>query len=162
MPDKSSPGLIGLFGSKPRREGLLALCFPEYDQNANPVKHPPYRYMHYYTTKVHNTIDVPLSIVWFQAFTWTGWWWRPGNITGKPLTGKIFSRWYSDDEQIIDGVIPPRSAAVNSCNWGGSNRPILDPTKWAFRAVDPSGATYYAEVVVRGWLIFNVDRQDTT
>jgi len=104
--------------------------------------------MWYYRTEVRNTLDVPLRVVWFEAFHQEEGQWVPGNITGRTLTGQDFSEWYHDGDKIVGGVIPPRGAAVDARNWHGSSVPTREPVKWAYRAVDPSGKEHYAEIVV--------------
>ena len=132
------------------KSGLNASCSPNpCNQHTHPtVQQPPYRYMWYYRTEVCNTLDVPLRVVWFEAFHWEGGRWVPGNITGRTLTGQDFSEWYTHGDKIIDGVIPPGSTAVDNRNWHGSLRPTPEPMKWAYRAVAPSGTEHYAEVVI--------------
>lgn len=138
------------------RKGLVVSCSDNYNRNALAVQRPPYAYMWYYRTEVRNTLEIPLRIVWFEAFFWVGWWWMPKNIMRRALTGKDFSAWYSDGSPIVDGVIPPGIAAVNGCNWHGSNALPISACKWAYRAEDPSGIEYYAEVVLKQSLIINV------
>jgi hypothetical protein len=133
----------------PRREGLDVSYSANYDMGATVVQRPPYRYMWYYTTAVRNVLDMPLRVVWFEAYSWVGGRWVANNIMRRPLTGKDFSDWYSDAEPIIEGVIPAGCVALNDCKWHGSNSaPIPGPVKWAYKAVDPSGAEYYAEVII--------------
>jgi hypothetical protein len=112
------------------------------------VDDPPFRYMWYYRTEVQNKLDVPLTIVWFEAYHWDGKRWRAGSITGRDLTAQDFSEWYLDGDQIIDGVIPAGGVAVDNRNWHGSDAPTAAPTKWAYSAVDPSGKEHYAEVII--------------
>ncbi len=141
--------LVALLRFGNRRKGLVVSLSPNYDSQATVVQHPPYRYMWFYRTEVRNTLEVPLRVVWFEGFTRVGWQWIPGNIMGRNLTGKDFSAWYSDGESIVNGVIPPGVVAVNACNWHGSNNgPVLGSVKWAYKAEDPSGVAYYADVVL--------------
>jgi len=104
--------------------------------------------MWYYRTDVKNTLDVPLRVVWFEAYHVENGKWIPGNVTGRTLTAKDFGEWYGDGDRIVDGVIPPRGTATDGRNWHGSMRPKSDPVKWAYKAIDPSGVEHYAEVIV--------------
>jgi hypothetical protein len=112
------------------------------------VDDPPLKYMWYYRTEVRNTLDVPLTIVWFEAYRWDGKRWRAGNVTGRDLTAQDFSDWYADGVEIIDGTIPAGGVAVDNRNWHGSDTRTATPIKWAYSAVDPSGKEHYAEVIV--------------
>ncbi len=132
------------------KSGIVVTCSPNpCDKHADPtVLEPSYRYMWSYRTEVRNTLDVPLRIVWFEAFTWHGSRWVPETIAGRTLTAKDFSEWYPDGDEIIDGVIPASGVAIDARNWHGSESPSRAPTKWADKATDPSGTEHYAEVVV--------------
>lgn len=140
-----------LLGNECLCEGLVATCTPDYNRSARAVLHPPYRYMFYYRTEVRNLLTVPLRIIWFEGFTFADGRWHGKNILNRALTGKDFSAWYSDGEVIVNGVIPPGISAVNNCNWHGSNAPLHTTYKWAYKALDPSGAECYTEVVFERW-----------
>ncbi len=112
------------------------------------MPNPAYPYMWFYETSVTNTVDVPLRVVWFQAFYKEQDQWIPGNIYGRDLTAADFSKWYPDDVEVVDGVIPAGATARDARNWHGSEIPSSGPIKWAYRAVDPQGNEYYAEAIV--------------
>jgi hypothetical protein len=140
---------IGIHAPTTRREGLKATCSGDFNLHARAVLRPPYRYMWYYRTEVRNTLEVPLRVIWFEGFTRRGWLWVPSNIMRRTLTGTDFTAWYSDGpDAIMNGLIPPYTAAICSCNWHGSNYGPPGPVKWAYIAVDPSGVKYYARVIL--------------
>lgn len=136
--------------STPSKSGLVATSSPNpCDQFSHPtVPKPPFPFMWFYKTEVRNTLDVPLTIIKFEAYKLKNGQWVAGNITGKTLTAKDFDDWYSDGLKIKDGIIPPGSVALNAVNWHGSQIPTTEPTKWAFWAVEPSYKEHYAEVIV--------------
>jgi hypothetical protein len=140
--------MIGRRSTNSQREGLVASCAADYDQQAARKLRRVFRFMLFYRTEVRNTLDVPLHIVWFEAFHRSSDIWVPNNIMRRSLTGEDFSAWYSDGEPIVHGVIPPGGVAVNACNWHGSNLPLLISWKWAYKAEDAWGLDYYAEIVV--------------
>jgi hypothetical protein len=148
--------LKNLRGNDSKREGLSVICTDNYNPESSVVKRPPTPFIYYYRTEVHNTLNVPLRITWFNAFHRYLLGWTPRNILGRPLDGRVFSAWYSDGIAIIDGLIPPKESAVCGTNWHGSSSAILGPVKWAYRAVDPSGAEYYAEVILERQIVFHV------
>ena len=133
-----------------QQSGLVVSCSPNpCDQHTHPtVPHPPFPFMWFYRTEVHNTLDVPLRVYKFEAFSWDRRRWVAGNIMGRELTSRDFSEWYADGHAITDGLIPPATVAVDARNWHGSDRPTAAPVKWAYWATDPSGGEHYAEVVV--------------
>jgi hypothetical protein len=151
-------GLLGVGCSRPApvteeavpKSGLVITCSPNpCDQHTHPtVPQPPYPYMWFYRTEVRNTLDVPLRITRFEAYVQQGGRWVARNITGRSLTAQDFGEWYPDGVKVVDGMIPPGGVAVDVRNWHGSSAPTNGPTKWAYWAVDPSGAEHYAEVVV--------------
>jgi len=101
-------------------------------------------------------LNVPLQVIWFEGFERMDGRWVSNNIMRRTLTAKDFSDWYSDNTLIVNGVIPPKSVAVNACNWHGSNHPILAATKWAYKALDPSGREYYTEIVLEQQMFLDV------
>jgi len=132
------------------KSGLVATSSPNpCDQHTSPsIPRPPHPFMWYYRTEVRNTLSVPLRIVRFEAYKEQDGRWVAGNVTGRSLTAKDFDDWYSDGIKIKGGEIPPGETALNAVNWHGSSSPSTSLTKWAFWAIDPSGAQYYAESVV--------------
>lgn len=152
-------GCLGLGCSRPApvveapavaKSGLVVTCSPNpCDQHTHPtVPRPHLPFMWFYRTEVRNTLDVPLRVFKFEAFSWDGQRWVAGNIMGRELTAHDFSEWYPDGDRIVDGVIPAGGTAVDARNWHGSEQPSRAPVKWAYWATDPAGTEHYAEVVV--------------
>ena len=109
---------------------------------------PPYPYMWYYRTEVHNKSARPLRIVWFEVYTEYEGVWNANNVLRRTMRGDDFSRWYTEGDQTENGLIPPGGVAVCDVNWHGSWTPETFGTKWAFIAVDDHGNDYFVEKVV--------------
>jgi hypothetical protein len=122
-----------------------------------PLAKPPFRYMDYYRTEVRNQSERPLKIVWFEGFSRVDGRWVPGNVLGRVLRGKTFSRWYTEGDPVENGVIPPGKTAVCDVNWHGSNSPAPLNGKWAFIAVDDTGNDYFVEGIVDPSVVVRVD-----
>jgi hypothetical protein len=84
-----------------------------------PLPDPLYPYMWYYRTEVHNASDRPFKVVWFEAFTEEDGWWYANNILDRTLRGREFSAWYTEGDDISNGVILPGQTAVCDVNWHG-------------------------------------------
>lgn len=116
-----------------------------------PPPDPPYRYpyMWYYETSVTNNLDVPLQIVWWEAFCREGNRWVPVfSEDGPNRAGSDFTLWFTDGVRVVDGVIPPGETAIDAENWTDSSGRSSFQVKWAFVAVDSEWVEYYAEAII--------------
>jgi hypothetical protein len=110
-----------------------------------PLKDPPYPYMWYYRTEVHNKSDGWLRIVWFEGFGKDEEGWYSNNVLGRTLRGMVFSAWYTEGDPTEAGLIQPGQVAVCDVNWHGSVDAKPPEAKWAFIAVDAAGNDYFVE-----------------
>ena len=117
-------------------------------QSSIPPTDAEFPYVWYYRTEVRNVSQKPMKIVWFDCYSFYDEQWYADTIMGHVLRGSDFSRWYTEGDQISDGIIPPGAVAVCDANWYGSDTDELVPSKWAYIAVDQSGNDYFFEGVV--------------
>ena len=112
----------------------------EIDQN---LKHT-----RYYRTEIRNNSNVPMTILRFEGCSQIEGKWHPNNIRRRTLTSQDFSEWYTEGDQIINGVIPAGKIATCDTNWHGGNSLPLAPCKWVFMAEDENGNLYGVQSVV--------------
>ena len=117
----------------------------------------PFPFMWYYRTEVRNNTNMPLRVVWFEAYRRRWFTWVPGNVTGRELTNDNFQKWYGDGGNLTeDGSIPAGESAVCAANWHGGWLQWSRRVNWAFKAVDEAGSEHFAEAEVRSSFIWNV------
>ena len=116
--------------------------------DAKSLSPPPFPYMVYYRTELHNSSDRPLKVVWFEGYSKVDNKWRASNVTGKPLLSHEFGQWYTEGDKLVDRYIMPGKSAVVDVNWHGGKTPDFLPMKWAYVAVDNYGNDYFVEAEV--------------
>ena len=102
-----------------------------------------------YRTEVHNPHDVPIRVVWFQAFTLHDGVWYGNNVKNRVLREADFEAWYSDGDASSGAWIQPGQSSACDPNWhyGHADDEVFG-IKWAFLAVDSQGNTYFDEAEV--------------
>ena len=105
---------------------------------------------YYYRTEVTNTHNVPIRVVWFEAYLMLdGQCWHGVNITNKVLREAMFEKWYSDGEiKPNGGWLQPGETVVCDPNWHFACADEFQKVKWGFMAVDSKGNSYFFEALV--------------
>ena len=105
---------------------------------------------YFYRTEVTNTNNVPIRIIWFEAYIMLdGEHWHGVNITNQVLREDMFVKWYSDGEtKPHDGWLQPSEIAVCDPNWHLVCDRDFPKVKWSYIAVDSKGKSYFAEALV--------------
>lgn len=131
----------------PIGDALVVEHFPNpTDSHTSSIsKKPPFPYVWYYRTEVTNKLDKPLKIVQFESYFWVKNRWVAANVLRRPLTTKVFVRWYGEEDGKRDGWLQPGTKAVCDINWHGFYVPYAPKAKWVFYAVDENGNKYQGE-----------------
>ena len=111
------------------------------------VEELEYPYVRFYRTEVVNTADVPVRIIWFDAYLARNGSWSSGNVRNKILGNSDFLDWHTHDD-IKNGWLRPGGKATCFVNWHWTETPEDLPVKWAYIAVDARGNDYFAEAAV--------------
>jgi hypothetical protein len=111
-----------------------------------------------YRSEVTNTNDVPIKVVWFEAYAchhdnWYGW-----NISNRTLLHEDFIKWYAEGDAYEDGWLMPGKIAACDPNWSGGSPDCFPQLKWSFLAVDRDGNTYFDEAEVTLEAVTHVKR----